>query len=455
MGNLAFAIPFQFITGFFYFYSTSVLKINPGLIGFIVSLSVIWDAVTDPVMGYISDCTALKKFGRRHLYLIVGAAGTAVSNYLLWTIQPFYNIWLKLLLTTAYLFLCKTFLTIYGTPYNALGAELSTDYNERTSIQAFKTTFFIIGFLFPTIAGMAIFFKGTTEYPVGQLNPAAYNNLGIFSSLVTLLFAGICYAATRKSIPLLPKPPHEKGSVKGLYADMFAALKNPNFRSIVIGYLFINFTSALLSGIGLHVMTYTYRLDNYKMAFIFGGLFAVAVISQPIWTFLAAKKDKKKAVLLAILLGLIGSAGFLPTVFLRFNPDLNLVILMAVAIVLGFSTGGCLSIPYSMLADTIDQYELKTGERKEGVYYGTITFMYKFTQAIIVFILGIVLTAIGFNAELKEQPHFVAVCIGLILPLGALLAFSLAYVFFKKYELSRGKVEEIQKLIRLKKEGLK
>ena len=388
------------------------------------------------------------------MYLIVGAAGTAVSNYLLWTIQPSYDLLPKLLLITAYLFSCKTFLTIYGTPYNALGAELSTDYNERTSIQALKTAFFIIGFLFPTIAGMAIFFKATPEYPIGQLNPASYNNMGIFSSLVTLLFAGICYAGTKKSIPLLPPPPHEKGSMKGLYKDMFAALKNSNFRSIVFGYLFINFTSALLSAIGLHVMTYTYRLDNYKMAFIFGGLFTVAVASQPVWTYLAAKRDKKYAILRAILFGFIGSAGFLPTVFLRADPALNFVVLTVVAVVLGFSTGGCLSIPYSMLADTIDQYELKTGERKEGVYYGTITFMYKFSQAIIVFLLGIVLTAIGFNAELKEQSHFVAVCIGLILPIGALLAFYFAYMFFKKYTLNRDKIEEIQKQIRQKKEGL-
>jgi len=106
-----------------------------------------------------------------------------------------------------------------------------------------------------------------------------------------------------------------------------------------------------------------------------------------------------------------------------------------------------------MLADTIDQDELATGKRKEGVYYGAVTFMYKFSQAIIVFVLGIVLGAIGFNAELHEQAPQVAVSIGLILPTGALIAFGVARVFFKSYDLGRDKLEEIQRQIRIKNEG--
>jgi GPH family glycoside/pentoside/hexuronide:cation symporter len=453
MGNLAFAIPFQCISAFFYFFSTAVLKLSPGIVGLAVSLSVVWDAVTDPVMGYISDYTKNARFGRRHLYLIIGALGTALSNFLLWTIDPADTSGVKLALAIAYMLLCKTFITIYTTPYNALGAELSDNYNERTSIQAVKTGFFIIGFLFPTIAGMLLFFRPAPGYPVGQLNPASYSAMGLTASLLTLVFAAVCYFTTCRHIPHLPAPPSEKGSVKGLYAAMFNALKIGDFRSIALGYLFINLSSALLSVVGMHVMTYTYRLNNREIALVFGILFGVAILSQPLWTLIAARREKKYAVIAALIAGLLGSAGFIPTVFLRVFPQANIFILIAVAAVLGFSTGGCLSLPYSMLADTIDVDELRTGTRKEGVFYGTVTFMYKLSQAVVVLALGIILGAVGFNAELAEQPHGVAVAIGLILPVGSIVAFSCAYLFFKNYSLDREKIKEIQKQIDMKKEA--
>jgi len=453
MGNLAFAIAFQCISGFFYFFSTAVLKLSPGIVGFVVSVSVVWDAVTDPVMGYISDYTRLKIFGRRHFYLVLGAIGTAVANFLLWTIPAGDPELVKLALATAYMLLCKTFLTIYTTPYNALGAELSADYNERTSIQTIKTLFFIIGFLFPTIAGMRLFFRPTPEFPVGQLNPDSYRSMGIAASLITLVFAAVCYFSTCRHIKRLPKPPAEKVSVKGLYKDMFQAMKIPEFRIIAFGYLLINISSALLSVIGLHVMTYTYRLDNNGISLVFGVLFGIAIFSQPLWTLIAARREKKYAILLALVLSLIGSAGFLPTVFLRVFPEINIVLLIAVAAVLGFATGGCLSIPYSMLADTIDVDELKTGKRKEGVFYGTITFMYKFSQAIVVLILGFVLGAIGFDADLPVQPHGTGTAIGLILPIGSFIAFAGAYAFFKKYRLDRDKIKAIQNQISKLKEA--
>jgi len=451
MGNLAFAIVFQCISGFFYFFSTAVLKLSPAIVGLAVSLSVVWDAVTDPVMGYISDYTKSARFGRRHLYLIIGAVGTALANYLLWTINPADSAGFKLFLAIAYMLFCKTFITVYTTPYNALGAELSGDYNERTSIQAVKTGFFIIGFLFPTIAGMLLFFRPVPGYPVGQLNPAAYSSMGLASSAITLVFAAICYIATRSYIPKLPKPPAEKGSVKGLYTAMFNAMKIRDFRNIAVGYLFVSISSALLSVVGLHVMTYTYRLSNKEIALVFGVLFGVAVLSQPLWTLISARKEKKYAVVTAVLIGILGAFGFIPTVFLRVFPAVNFYLLIIVGAVLGFSTGGCLSIPYSMLADTIDVDELRTGTRKEGVFYGTVTFMYKLSQSVVVLALGIIMGAIGFNAELAEQPHGVGTAIGLILPIGSLVAFSFSYLFFRHCSLNREKIKDIQRQIDIKK----
>lgn len=147
----------QVVGTYLVFYSTAILGIPGSMVGLAVSISIIWDAVTDPIMGYLSDITHSKIFGRRHLYLIIGASGIALTNYLIWNISASFSSSVKFLLIFIYIILFKTFTTIYITPYTALGAELSSDYNERTSIQSMKTIFFLVGLSFVSVAGMYMF----------------------------------------------------------------------------------------------------------------------------------------------------------------------------------------------------------------------------------------------------------------------------------------------------------
>ncbi len=426
-----------------------MLKIAPGLVGAIVSVSVIFDALTDPLMGYISDYTTFKRLGRRHGYLIIGALGIALFNALLWSIDPAWDKTTKLILLTVWLFCTKLFLTVFGTPYNALGAELTDDYHKRTTVQAFKTAFFILGFLFPSVAGMAFFFRPTPEYPTGQLNPSAYFEMGLLASVLTLFFAGVCiYATLNHTVASKPATP----SVKGVFSDMVSALKARDFRNIVIGYLFINISSSLVSAVGLHVLTYTYDISGNAIAGVFGTLFGVAVVSQPLWTYIAKRKEKKTALLYALYASLIGSAGFLATVYVRDNHALCYVLLVVCAVIMGLSIGGCLSLPYSMLTDTLDVDEYHTGKRKEGVYYGAITFTYKLSQALIVFLAGIVMTFLGFDPELPKQLPHVSASLGYLLPIGFLCAFVPAILIFRKYTLTKEKIREIQEKIRREKD---
>lgn len=99
----------------------------------VMALSILWDAVIDPVMGYVSDSTRSKRLGKRHPYLVAGAVGIALTNYLIWNLEPSLTPVTKLARITLYILFFKTFMTMYVTPYTALGAELSIDYFERSS----------------------------------------------------------------------------------------------------------------------------------------------------------------------------------------------------------------------------------------------------------------------------------------------------------------------------------
>lgn len=451
--NFGYGLILQVITSYLVFYSTVILKIPGVMVGTMISISVIWDALSDPIMGYISDITKLKKFGRRHLYLIIGASGLAIFNAFIWKINPNMPMLQKFVLLFIELILLKTFMTIFITPYTALGAELTDDYNERTSIQAIKTAFFIIGLMFSTVIGMIVFFKPTKAYPIGQMNPDAYKYLGYTISILILICSGITIMSTKKFIPYLPKDIDNRREkfLKDLVTRYRYAFKNRDYVFVALAYLATNIASALIGTIGLHVFTYTFYMDNMEIGIIFGVQFLVSILSQAAWIKITKKLDKKNSAKVAVLISIIGSSIFALLVILKGLVRYNYIYLIPYAVFAGFGMGGLMTIPLSMIADTIDEEELKSSKRMEGIFYGGLTFSYKSSQAIAIFILGIVLEFTGFNPDKAVQPEHTVIILGLILALGSTFVFILSGLAYNRYSLTKEKVELIQKQIYIKK----
>ena len=448
-GNFGFGVVFQIIATYLVFYSTAVLDVPGKLVGLAISISVIWDGLTDPLMGYISDITKTKNLGRRHIYLLFGSVGMAVFNYILWTANTGLPQFIKFLWILAGVILIKSFMTIYATPYTALGAELSSDYNERTSIQGIKTVFFLIGLSFASVGGMFVFFKPTPEFPKGQLNPAAYSNMGLTASVLILAFGLVCFYTTKKYIPYLPKLEKDHTdygkSVISLFLNFLKALNNRYYKYVVFGYLFTNISSALLGTIGLHVFTYTFMLDNRDIAYVVGAQLLVSVISQPLWISISRRIDKKPSVLLALCISIFGCLAFLALVLLKDIVQGNFIYLLPFSAILGLGTGGLFSLPLSMIADTIDVEEMNTGIRSEGTYYGCLTLFYKLSQSIAIFLLGLLLDIVKFDSSAAIQPDSTVITLGLILAVGSIIGFALAALTYLKYDLNRGKVDVIQR----------
>ena len=451
VGNMSYGVMMQMVGAYIVFYGTVILGLPGKLIGLVVSIGVVWDAVTDPVMGYISDNTRLKYFGRRHLYLLTGAIGMAVFGLMIFTIDSRLDATIKAILLVFDLLMLKTFSTIYATPYMALGAEMCSDYEERTSIQSYKTIFFLISMVFPTIICMLIFFRPTPEFPKGQLNPAAYINMGITGAIITVATGLVCYFATIKYVPNLPKAAEKsEGRIRmmNVYYSFFELLKNNDYRAIVLGYMFTNIASAIVSSVGLHMFTYTYNLSNVSMSMLFGMMFFAAAVTQPLWISIAKKKEKKGAVLIGSYAMMASTVLFV--IILPFRDiisDMPYVILPIMAL-LGFGMGGMLLLPYSMVADTLDLGELHTGQRNEGTYLGCMTFTYKISQAVAIFLFGMALDLICFNSSLPRQSEFTSIALGLALPIGCFIAIFFSFIAYKKYSLTEADVRETQRKIR-------
>jgi len=443
-GNLATGVAMQIIGSFFVFYATAILGLPGRYVGTVMGLSIFWDAVTDPLMGHFSDRTRSRRFGKRHPYLLGGAFGIAVVNYLLWNIDPGMSRSATFALSSVYVLLFKTFMTVYVTPYTALGAELSTDYNERTTIQGVKAMFFVLGLAFVSVAGLFWFFRPTPAYPVGQLNPEAYSFMGLASSTVIMASALACFFPTLKYIEPIRQRSGPAGTVAAysLKASLAEAFRNKPFTMVVLGYTFSNLSSALLGNLGLIVFTYTFSLSNSDIAFIIGVQFLCSILSQPVWSALSRRVGKMPALVLGFGLSIIGSLYFVVLVLVRAPVQGNALAFLPFAISAGFGIGAMFSLPLSMVADTVDLDESLGGARLEGLYYGTLTLAYKLAQAIVLVLIGVLIDLLGFNSSASAQSTWTIVSLGLVLGLGSAASFSAAILAMRRYPLTEAKVHE-------------
>ncbi len=456
-GNLGFGIVFQSVATFLMLYATVILGLPGRYIGIIMSLGVFWDAITDPIMGYISDVTNFKKYGRRHFYILWGTVIIAIFNYWLWTISPQYSQLWKLIILFFSIFLLKAGMTIYSTPYIALGVELSQDYNERTSIQSYRIFFFLTGLAFPVVMGILLFFRSTEEFPMGQLNPAGYRFMGLTTSILMLLTGLLCYIATKKTIPYLPKiikNDEGKSNFKRLFTMFYDATRNRYFRYIFYGYLLVNIASALIGTLGLHMFTYTFRMNSNQIAITMGVFFFTTIISQPFWAKYSAIKDKQPSMKHSILISLSGCFILTLLIFTRGFVFTNYWLLLPVFCVIGFGAGGLFLFPPSMVGDVIDVEALQTGKRAEGIYFGSMTFGYKASQSIALFLVGFSLDIIGFDSNAMVQTNSTAIMIGLMLCVGSIVVLAAAYFTYNKYTLTKDIILDVQRKLHKKDEAI-
>jgi len=452
VGDMGNALAMQIIGSYLVFFMTVILGLPGSLSGLIIGISIVWDAITDPVMGYISDHTRLKKFGRRHLYILIGSMGVSWSILCIFMTpinsEPMYKASTLLLFILAY----KTFVTILATPYAALGAELVADYHERARLQSIRALFFMVGIALSMVVGMFIFFQPTFAYPIGQLNPRAYQNMALFTAMGTLIFPMITVISTMKYIPKLKQVDigQEKGNIVDFIKNFKATFQNESYKFLVLTYTFINIAIAFINSLGLHVFTFTFGYTGTQIAIVLGIQVLFSIISQPFWLSRVRKRDKRMAIFESLTMMLFAHLYFF---FLIINSEFlqgQIFPFMPYFLVAGFASGALFTIPSSMVADSVDVEELESGERKEGAYFGNLTFFYKLSQSFTVLCIGLLLDLIGFNSTYSIQTVMTRQYLGYSMVIGVGSALFIAGICIRGYSLSKDQLHIIQNKLKNK-----
>jgi Na+/melibiose symporter-like transporter len=350
----------------------------------------------------------------------------------------------------------RSTMALYLVPHNALGAELTADYHERTGIVGYRTLFGVLGGVTTLVLGLFVFLRATPEFPVGQLNPLAYPHYAFFFACASIAVVLLSALGTHSRIPMLLEPlhKHEPFSLSRLATELREALASPSFRALFVGVLIFFVMRGIQMELGLHVSTHFWELTTRQIGIV--GLLGVSgiVIGVPFWTLASRRIDKKPTFLwgtlvfaiFAMLPLLLKLVGFWPA---KEQSALYLGLLSLCGFLAAFGGGAGLVAAGSMMADLVDEHEFDTGRRQEGIFFGAIAFSGKASSGLGHLFAGVAIDAIHFpeNAVPGQVAPEIVRHLGVLYGPGIFLLGLVAFIFLVRYSLTRERVAEIQKTL--------
>lgn len=375
-GDFGANLVFQTVMLYMMYFFTDVFLIGAATAGLISFASKLWDGITDPLMGFISDRTRTR-WGSKRPYLLFGSIPLGVLFFLLFfspempeSGRVIYALILFLLLNTAY--------TVVNIPYGALTADITLSSKERSSITGYRMFFAIVATLF--VAGATKPLSGMFEKEAVGFRFVAgiYALLAIGFTLVTFFFVKEKYGSDRQK------------SDSFSLSEVATIIKNNRpFIHLSLGTVFHLAAVSLIASMVNYYFKYNMQREDFiPVAFL--SLLGAAVLSLPLWVYISNKAGKKTAFNLGM--SLLGSA----LVPLYFVESFNIALFVPVLIVAGVGMSTIYLSPWSMIPDTVEYSQHKTGLRREGILYGFFYFGQKLAAGLALLVSGFGLDLFGY-----------------------------------------------------------
>jgi glycoside/pentoside/hexuronide:cation symporter, GPH family len=432
--------------GVFAFFLLTAFGMDPFLAGLLGGLPRFIDAITDPIMGYISDNTK-SRFGRRKPYIFFGAILSGVLFAVLWQLNPensqAYNFWYFLIFSMIYLIGN----TMFSTPLIGLGYEMTSDYNERTRLMGFSQTigqmaWMIVPWFWVIIANPNIF--ESQAVGVRQLSIIVGACCMILGIMPALFCKEIDQAnlTNRDSITFTSL----FSNLKSLIRNMGLIFKNKAFVKLC-GATFLVFNGfQMVASFSYFIIVFYLFKGNYGDAGTWPAWFSTisalvtAVLIIPVITWMANKWGKRNAFLISTAISMVGYA----LKWWGFNPENPYLMLMPIPLMV-FGIGGLFTLMMSMTADVCDLDELNNGmPRKEGTFGAIYWWMVKLGQGLALVLGGLVLKTVGFDQNAAVQTADTIMNLRIADILIPTITAGIAIVVMWKYDLSEAKAREIK-----------
>lgn len=432
--------------GVFAFFLLTAFGMDPFLAGLLGGLPRFFDAITDPIMGYITDNTK-SRFGRRKPYIFIGAILSGILFAVLWQLNPensqMYNFWYFLILSMIYLLGN----TMFSTPLIGLGYEMTSDYNERTRLMGFSQTlgqvaWMIVPWFWVLIANPNLF----ETQAIGVRRLAII--VGGICMVLGMLPALICKEMDQTNLTNRDELTFKNiaSNFKSLLKNMVLIFKNISFVRLC-GATFLVFNGfQMVASFSYFIIVFYMFNGDYGLAGTWPAWFSTvsamstAFLVIPIITWMANKWGKRKAFIYATIISIVGYA----LKWWGFNPENPWMIFMPVPFMV-FGIGGLFTLMMSMTADVCDLDELNNGmPRKEGTFGAIYWWMVKLGQGLALVLGGLVLKLVGFDQNTATQTADTIINLRLADILVPAFTAALAIWVMWGYDLTEKKAREIK-----------
>jgi Na+/melibiose symporter-like transporter len=405
LGGAAETVALYAVSSFALIFYSQVKGLEAHLVGIALSVSLVLDALIDPVIGSLSDRTR-SKLGRRHPYLFAAAVPAGVAVWAIFSPPPALEGNALLVWLAVAVILMRQAMAFFYVPHLALGGELSPHYTERSKVMAYFSFFNWAGGSLTTIMALRLFFPTTPEYPRGLMNPEPWSRYGLAVGVISTAALLVSAWSTKDRVPFLPQPQADtpRFSFLELLRDLLKALRNINYVWLLVAYLFLSLMIGIREGLRVYAATFYWDLSTETMSwFVLGSLagYLTAFIFAP---RLHGRIDKKRTMIasclayalvppIPIVMGMMG-------ILTPSTPGLAVILIAFAAVQYGAISILQISV-MSALADVADENELRFGVRQEGVLFATRTLAGKIEMAMGTFLATMVLVWIAFPKSAK------------------------------------------------------
>ena len=426
VGDIGFSLTTTILGAYYAIFMVDVVGLRPGLAAIAIFIGKSWDYVNDPIFGYLSDRTRTR-WGRRRPYLLFGALPLALTFTMLWWDPGFTQPWkLVAYYSVAYIFF-EASATLLYMPYFALTPELTSDYDERTSLTSYRMFFSILGSLLAFTVPLLI---------VGSFSPENASKVlfmgglfGVISALPMLLvFFG---TREREDFIELDKPT--------LKESIRSAWQNIPFRYGLGIFLATWIAVDILQSSLLFFIKYVIQREPQN-DLIMASIFVVAMFALPIWNWVSKRWSKRHAYIYGIAFWAV-----VQLILITVTPATSLSLILFLCALAGIGVAAAHVLPWAILPDAAEWDEYKTGERHEGMLYSLTTLARKVASSIALPLILLLLDATGYVANAPQQDPRALLGIRLVIgPLPALL-LGVGILIAYKYPLDRKQFLEIVK----------
>ncbi|HSQ00647.1 MAG TPA: MFS transporter [Candidatus Dormibacteraeota bacterium] len=405
------------------YFLTQIAGLRPALAGLVPLIGRVIDAFTDPLMGRISDRTRWRA-GRRRPYFLIAALPFGISFAAMWLDLPNASQAARFAYYAAVYCLNAVAMTVLAIPYLALLPEMAVDYDERTSLNTFRN----VGSLVGVFIAVAI-------RPLAEALGGGAHGYGLAASLVAVLLVLPWPLIHRYSFER--RDFRERTARTDWWGELRQVLRHRSFSLLTAAYLSGRIAMDLVGA--LMILYVSYWIGRPQDFEIVMGFFLLAVtLALPFWLRLARGRDKAAMFVLGSLWWMVGGS-----LFLFATPAWSVTTLAGIAALTGIGYAAVDLMPWAMLGEVIDEDDVVTGERREGIYNGIFTFLRKLAGALAVFLALGLLDLLGFQRG-GEQPEAVRQAIRWMTALSPPLFLLIGVATLWRYPLTRRAHAEIR-----------